>query len=118
MPKGTVAKSLKRAKNTMSRGKGHFIRNDPHGQDKVRMRNDDTRQLHTNVLPTIPDERDKRAVIIIDKLIRENKYRYKVDGNNTDRTEMIIKLCEQNLHIPYIKMIYDLSEYERYLEWY
>ena len=110
MPKGNVSKGMRRGRKMMERGQGRFLRNDPHAKDKLRVRNssNENPEMLQQILSQIHNERDKNAVILIDRLIKENKYRYSemAEQNN----QLITRIVEQNLHIPYVKMIYDLED--------
>jgi len=95
MPKGQSAKGIKRAKKQMIKNKQRFIKNNPH-----RSRNGGEQQrqsiyhhIRDFVIPQLDNDRDKKAVEFIFKLINIDK----VDD------EVCKKVIEQNLHIPFIR---------------
>jgi hypothetical protein len=104
MPKGNVSKGMRRGRKMMERNKGRFLQNDPHASDKIRTRNSSNVNplTHAHIISQI---QDKNAVMLIDKLIRECKYR----KTQSEMDKVITRLMEQNLHIPYIKMLYEFS---------
>ena len=109
MPKGNVSKGMRRGRKMMERNKGRFLRNDPHAYDKVKTRNSGNENpvMLTQILSSIDNERDKNAVILIDKMIKDNRYRYGETAKKNN--DLITRLVEQNLHIPYVRMIHEFE---------
>jgi len=95
MPKGQQAKGIKRAKNQMIKNKQRFIKNNPHhsSYNKNIQRQSIYHHIRDFVIPQLDNDRDKKAVEFIFKLINIDK----ADD------EVCKKVIEQNLHIPFIK---------------
>jgi len=96
MPKGQQAKRIKQSKKNMLKNKGRFIKNNPHhslGGKGEQQRQSIYHHIRDYVIPNLDNDRDKKAVELIFKLINVDK----VSDN------IISGVIEQNLHIPFIK---------------
>ena len=96
MPKGTTAKRIRGAKKQMLKNKQRFIKHNPHhtkSGNGEQQRQAIYHHIRDFVIPQLDNDRDKKAVEFIFKLINIDK----ADD------EVVKKVIEQNLHIPFIK---------------